>query len=236
MLEFAAKEGCLDYDGEIYRDYMYPEVKRLGDETTNLILDCAVVDTKCPKFPFANVGGDTCDTHLPRLLDDVHHRGVPKTGVFRIGTNLVVENACFAASDGHQCEYADTLEGYAKLLGIHDRDRARHPWDERGFDRRGVEVSGTCPTFVDHHAGRTLRVAVALYGLVRHACPEANYRSVFLEPFTHAPAASYEIDVYVAANTRTSTETDNRFHRFHDIHPVDDFAKDHVHGIEVRWS
>ncbi len=75
VLEFAVKEGCIDdKEGEMYR-MRYGDVSRVTDGTTKLILDCAVIDAKCPRFPFSNVGGHTCDTRLPRLLDDV--RRVP---------------------------------------------------------------------------------------------------------------------------------------------------------------
>ena len=69
---------------------------------------------------------------------DARRKCLATSTVLRHPGSFVVENACFAASDGHQCEYADTLEGYAKLRGINDRDRAKHPWDRQGFDRRGA--------------------------------------------------------------------------------------------------
>ena len=38
-----------------------------------LVLDCARIDQKCPKFPFANVGGDSCDVNPAAP----HRPGVP---------------------------------------------------------------------------------------------------------------------------------------------------------------
>ena len=45
-----------------------------------LVLDCARIDQKCPRFPFANVGGDSCDVTSPRVMDQVFHHTIPQEG------------------------------------------------------------------------------------------------------------------------------------------------------------
>ena len=87
-----------------------------------LVLDCARIDQKCPKFPFANVGGDSCDVHPPRLIDQVFHHTIPQEGhgTFEVplsSSTLIVENACISTV-GTQCEHTDDLRAYVERLGI----------------------------------------------------------------------------------------------------------------------
>ena len=63
-----------------------------------LVLDCARIDQKCPRFPFANVGGDSCDVNPPRIIDQVFHHTIPQEGhgTFEVplsSSTLIVENA-----------------------------------------------------------------------------------------------------------------------------------------------
>jgi hypothetical protein len=64
-----------------------------------------------------------------------------------------------------------------------------------------------CPVVVDNEANRTLRVALGMYGLVRHMCPEANIARVFYEPLRRVVGLSFEVDTFMAANILTHSET-----------------------------
>ena len=87
-----------------------------------LVLDCARIDEHCPRFPFANVGGDSCDVTLPRLLDQVFHHTIPQEGhgTFEVplsSSTLIVENACISMNTT-RCEHTDDLRAYVERLGI----------------------------------------------------------------------------------------------------------------------
>jgi len=69
ILKFAAAEGCVPYDGEIYK-MLYHDAKTVEDAPPALKLDCAAVDAKCPSFPYSNVGGDKCDGRPPNFRRD----------------------------------------------------------------------------------------------------------------------------------------------------------------------
>ena len=93
-----------------------------------LVLDCARIDENCPRFPFANVGGDSCDVTLPRVMDQVFHHTIPQEGqgTFEVplsSSTLIVENACISTigtslENGTRCEHADDLRAYVERLGI----------------------------------------------------------------------------------------------------------------------
>lgn len=55
-----------------------------------------------------------------------------------------------------------------------------------------------------------LRMALVLYGLVRHRCTEANFEQALIRPLRHVPAASFAVETYVAANVLTSNERGDR--------------------------
>ena len=60
-----------------------------------LVLDCAP-HRRLPRFPFANVGGDSCDVTLPRVMDQDTTRSWEGQGTFEVplsGSALIVENA-----------------------------------------------------------------------------------------------------------------------------------------------
>ena len=93
-----------------------------------LVLDCARIDEKCPRFPFANVGGDSCDVKPPRLIDQVFHHTIPQEGhgTFEVplsSSTLIVENACISTvgtslENATRCEHTDDLRAYVERLGI----------------------------------------------------------------------------------------------------------------------
>jgi len=133
ILNFAASEGCVDYAGEIYSKFRYTDAKHLKQDKARaefpmLVLDCARIDQKCPKFPFANVGGDSCDGNPPRLIDQVFHHTIPQEGhgTFEVplsSSTLIVENACISTigtslENATRCEHTDDLRAYVERLGI----------------------------------------------------------------------------------------------------------------------
>ena len=136
ILNFAASEGCVDYAGEIYSKFRYTDAKHLKQDKARaefpmLVLDCARIDQKCPKFPFANVGGDSCDVTPPRLIDQVFHHTIPQEGhgTFEVPlsrSTLIVENACISTIgtplvNATRCEHTDDLRAYVERLGIPTR-------------------------------------------------------------------------------------------------------------------
>jgi hypothetical protein len=134
ILEFAAAEGCVPYDGEIFR-LTYGDVRSMGHtDKASLTLDCDTIDARCPGFRYSNRGGDTCDTHVPHLLDNLYHSsiGTDGQGILRLvlegGFTLSLENACFAGTSS-KCEVASDVSEYAALLGVAGRDRSLHPWN-----------------------------------------------------------------------------------------------------------
>jgi hypothetical protein len=126
-LEFAAAEGCVPYDGEIYK-MLYHDAKTVEDAPPALKLDCAAVDAKCPSFSYSNVGGDKCDSRPPNLLDDIRHHSIGGDKFFRVELsdyNLTVQNACLKLRTGSVADHVnnwgavrDTLRGtrYEKYL------------------------------------------------------------------------------------------------------------------------
>jgi len=55
------------------------------------------------------------------------------------------------------------------------------------------------------HAREPIRVAIALYGLVRHNCSSANFDRVFLQPLREDPRRrTYVVDVLLHANIAVS--------------------------------
>jgi hypothetical protein len=133
ILDFAASEGCVDYDGEIYSKFRYMDAKHLKQDKARkdfpmLVLDCARIDQKCPRFPFANVGGDSCDVTSPRVVDQVFHHTLPQEGrgTFEVPlsrSTWTVANACISTigtslENGTRCEHADDLRAYVERLGI----------------------------------------------------------------------------------------------------------------------
>ena len=102
MLEFAASEGCIPYDGDIF-GMRYSEAKHLkaDDAPAALLLDCRTIDEACPSFPYARRNNTP-----PDLLDDLFLQGAGRGGRLRLQLAeyaLEIENACFA-TDG-RCEY-----------------------------------------------------------------------------------------------------------------------------------
>ena len=93
-----------------------------------LVLDCARIDEGCPRFPFANVGGDSCDVNPPRIIDQVFHHTIPQEGhgTFEVplsSSTLIVENACISTvgtslENATRCEHTDDLRAYVERLGI----------------------------------------------------------------------------------------------------------------------
>ena len=67
-----------------------------------------------------------------------------------------------------------------------------------------------CPVMVNNGASRTLRVALAMYGLVRHPCPEANIARVFFQPLRKVEGFNFQIDTFVATNVLTHAEEGGR--------------------------
>ena len=105
-----------------------------------LVLDCGRIDEKCPRFPFANVGGDSCDVNLPRVMDQVFHHTIPQGGhgTFTVplsSSTLIVENACISTvgtslENRTRCEHTDDLRAYVERLGIPARDQRAHAWGD----------------------------------------------------------------------------------------------------------
>jgi hypothetical protein len=158
-LEFAAAEGCVPYDGEIYK-MLYHDAKTVEDAPPALKLDCAAVDAKCPSFSYSNVGGDKCDSRPPNLLDDIRHHSIGGDKFFRVELsdyNLTVQNACFATDDKH-CEYASSVQQYAKWLGIVDRNRAAHAWNATPAPR--AETVGVCVVLTHRDRSKSYRTGL----------------------------------------------------------------------------
>mmetsp|Transcript_2193 Transcript_2193/g.6731 ORF Transcript_2193/g.6731 Transcript_2193/m.6731 type:complete len:460 (+) Transcript_2193:156-1535(+) len=141
ILEFAAKEGCVDYRGEIYSEFRYRDAKHVKPQLAAerfpeaLVLDCARVDKHCPRWSFANVGGEKCALLPPNVVDQIYHHTIPSggSGTFHLtirGADFVVENACFATGfmNRSKCLYVDDMDAYLAKLGLPGRDRVRHPW------------------------------------------------------------------------------------------------------------
>ena len=131
ILNFAASEGCVDYAGEIYSKFRYSDAKHLKQDKARkdfpmLVLDCARIDQKCPKFPFSNVGGDSCDVTLPRVMDQVFHHTIPQEGqgTFEVplsSSTLIVENACIC----HRHFTGERAAASTPMTGL--RRAAGHP-------------------------------------------------------------------------------------------------------------
>ena len=82
MLEFAASEGCVPYDGDIF-GMRYSEAKHLkaDDAPARLLLDCRTIDEACPSFPYArrnNNGPDEGTGGLRGGLDEALRRRGPR--------------------------------------------------------------------------------------------------------------------------------------------------------------
>ena len=63
---------------------------------------------------------------------------------------------------------------------------------------------------VNNGASRTLRVALGMYGLVRHPCPEANIARVFFQPLRNVEGFNFQIDTFVSTNVLTHAEIGGR--------------------------
>ena len=114
ILKLASRFGCLEYDNDILR-MKYWVVKDLKAERTSLLLDCSIIERKCPLFPYAR----PCAAEPPDLLDAVYHHTMRRGATFDTGS-LVVENACFEkrVRTVPPCEIPSSLSTYAAWLGL----------------------------------------------------------------------------------------------------------------------
>ena len=126
ILKLASRFGCLEYDNDILR-MKYWDVKDLKAERTSLLLDCSIIERKCPLFPYAR----PCAAEPPDLLDAVYHHTMRRGATFDTGS-LVVENACFEkrVRTVPPCEIPSSLATYAAWLGL-DALREAHGWTGR---------------------------------------------------------------------------------------------------------
>ena len=126
ILKLASRFGCLEYDNDILR-MKYWVVKDLKAERTSLLLDCSIIERKCPLFPYAR----PCAAEPPDLLDAVYHHTMRRGATFDTGA-LVVENACFEkrVRTVPPCEIPSSLATYAAWLGL-DALREAHGWTGR---------------------------------------------------------------------------------------------------------
>ena len=135
ILEAAADAGCVDYDGQIFRNFRYWDAKQLTaadahrNFSASLYLTCDRVKARCPSFGYGDV--ETCGSG--GLLGDLVHNTIPgkasRLRTFRYAADgggskaIQVVNAEFPASG-----LDATNEAYLRGLGILDRDARRHPW------------------------------------------------------------------------------------------------------------
>ena len=96
-------------------------------ERTSLLLDCSIIERKCPLFPYAR----PCAAKPPDLLDAVYHHTMRRGATFDTGA-LVVENACFEkrVRTVPPCEIPSSLSTYAAWLGLDALSEA-HGWTGR---------------------------------------------------------------------------------------------------------
>ena len=85
---------------------------------------------------------------------------------------------------------------------------------------------------------RPIRLAIALYGLMRHNCSTANFRNVFFAPLARSPQR-YSIDVFLRVNIADSDTTKtvpgrhrSYYDRSNPDHP-DRFAWSHFNPVCV---
>ena len=127
--------GCVDYDGQIFKNFRYWDAKQLTaanahrNFSASLYLTCDRVKARCPSFGYGDVA--TCGSG--GLLGDLVHNTIPgkasRLRTFRYAADggaskaIQVVNAEFPASG-----LDATNEAYLRGLGILDRDAHRHPW------------------------------------------------------------------------------------------------------------
>ena len=59
ILSMAGREGCIDYEGELYARFTYRMARhaKLHKVPAPLALTCEAIDARCPGFRFSNTGG-----------------------------------------------------------------------------------------------------------------------------------------------------------------------------------
>ncbi|KAK7248260.1 hypothetical protein SO694_00129062 [Aureococcus anophagefferens] len=153
ILELAGDAGCVDYRGELWRDYGYWEAKHMsrekahGQYLASMYVTCDSIADKCPDFGF---GTTNCDRFgaKPRLADKIAHHTIQEgdpDGLrefhYRSSSGhdvtFEVENAIFLEGTGHSLTHTHlehvTNERYLEALGILGRDTRRHPWNASGY-------------------------------------------------------------------------------------------------------
>ena len=153
ILELAGDAGCVDYGGELWRDYGYWEAKHISREKAHshylasMYVTCETIADKCPDFGF---GTTNCDRFgaKPRLADQIAHHTIKEgdpDGLrefhYRSSSGhdvtFEVENAIFFEGTGHSLTHTHlehvTNERYLEALGILGRDTRRHPWNASGY-------------------------------------------------------------------------------------------------------
>ena len=138
----AGREGCIDYEGELYARFTYRMARhaKLHKVPAPLALTCEAVDAKCPGWRFSNTGGAQCRPGLhqsPKLLPQIFHHSEQQTFPLSVMYEdrpyaMVVESACFEGRrrrDPARCPA--NYSSYVAGLGVAARDRRRHPWQAR---------------------------------------------------------------------------------------------------------
>mmetsp|Transcript_7160 Transcript_7160/g.22555 ORF Transcript_7160/g.22555 Transcript_7160/m.22555 type:complete len:458 (+) Transcript_7160:2180-3553(+) len=152
ILELAAEARCVDYRGDVWRDYDYDDARHVSPAKAGigLQLTCARVREACPNFRYGNDGGPCRVDETPNCLDAVLHHAIPPSGdgltnaTYRTAAGrravLVMERVC--VYDGERVRVDDArdvrrgvcaylpLDAYLRRLGVAGRDRATHPWGE----------------------------------------------------------------------------------------------------------
>ena len=141
ILQVAADAGCVDYRGELWRNYGYWGAKHVslekarGDYHDSMYLDCDTIRDKCPAFGY---GTTLCprgpEDVEPHIIDTIVHHTIDegeddalRTFTYRTSkgdkVHFEVENAVFP--DGRS---TGSNRDYLQDLGILDRDPRVHPW------------------------------------------------------------------------------------------------------------
>ena len=93
-----------------------------------------------------------------------------------------------------------------------------------------ASLAGAAPTYVTippqrcglqnvpHDPGRSTRIAVALFGLVRHNCTMANFERFLVAPLLAHRGHQYTMDVFLHANV-VAKITNARTNEDHEVLP-----------------
>ncbi|KAH8095783.1 10-hydroxy-9-(phosphonooxy)octadecanoate phosphatase [Aureococcus anophagefferens] len=125
ILELAGDAGCVDYRGELWRDYGYWEAKHMSREKAHgqYRVHPRLAD---------KIAHHTIKEGDPDGLREFHYRSSSGHDV-----TFEVENAIFLEGTGHSLTHTHlehvTNERYLEALGILGRDTRRHPWNASGY-------------------------------------------------------------------------------------------------------